>query len=349
MSQEPKQPNRQVACLEFERRLVLFAADELERDERAELAQHVGHCAACASELRREQLLLASVTASERREPSADLLAVCRDSLAEALDAVADANRPSLLARWAEKLYPGRWFAMHPALSAALFVVVGFSVGTLAPRFFHQRSGPVAPVATNAPSATSPAITAAQIDQVLPTADIAGINWTPVGENEAPQVELQLNAERPMMVQGTVDSSDVKRVLLYVLHNSQQFSPDVRLDSVELLKTRTNDPDIRQALCGAVRSDQNPAVRLKALEALNGSEPQAIVRQTLIDALVQDANPGVRIEAINALRALSERGAMQPDARLVGVLRERMQKDSNSYIRLQSASMVRELGPREKY
>jgi anti-sigma factor RsiW len=349
MSQESNQPNGQVACPEFERRLVLFAADELERGERAEVTQHVEHCSACASELRREQLLLASVTAAERKEPSADLLAACRDSFAEALDTVADANRPSLLARWTEKLYPGRWFALHPALSAVLFVLVGFSVGTLAPRLFHSRSSLAAPVAANGSSTRSPAITAAQIDQVLPTADIAGINWTPVGENEPPQVELQLNAERPMVVQGTVDSSDVKRVLLYVLHNSQQFSPDVRLDSVELLKTRTNDPEVRQALCGAVRGDRNPAVRLKALEALNGSEPQAIVRQTLIDALVQDANPGVRIEAINALRSLAERGAVQPDARLVGVLRERMQKDSNSYIRLQSASMIRELGPREKY
>jgi len=33
----------------------------------------------------------------------------------------------------------------------------------------------------------------------------------------------------------------------------------------------------------------------------------------------------------------------------VAILRERMQKDPSTYIRLQSAAAIRELGPREKY
>ena len=70
----------------------------------------------------------------------------------------------------------------------------------------------------------------------LHTADLAGINVLPGGSDEPPQVELQLRAQQPVTVQGTIDNSDVKRVLLYILHNSQRFDPDVRLSAVDLLR-----------------------------------------------------------------------------------------------------------------
>jgi HEAT repeat protein len=146
-----------------------------------------------------------------------------------------------------------------------------------------------------------------------------------------------------------VNNDDVKRVLLYVLHNNQRFDPDVRLDAVDLLRARNNDADVRGALCHAVHTDGNAAVRLKALEALNGAEPQDLVRQTLLDALVDDRNPGVRIEAINALRGLAAAGKVESDDHMLAVLRERMRKDPSTYIRLQSAAAIRDLGPRQKF
>jgi hypothetical protein len=206
----------------------------------------------------------------------------------------------------------------------------------------------------NAPMAEiaggNPPVAAANASDLdIRTADVAGINWAPAGENEPPRVEVQLSAERPVVVRGTVDSRNVKNVLLNILNGRDRFSPDLRLDAVELLKTRNNDPEVRQALCTAVRTDHNPAVRLKALEALNGAEPQDIVRQTLMSALSDDANPGVRVEAINTLRALAEQGAVGSDEQLLDVLHERAKKDPNAYVRLQSASVIHELGPREKY
>jgi anti-sigma factor RsiW len=335
-------------CVEFEPRIVLYAADELERDERNEVEAHLSACHSCAAALERERRLIEVMTPAGREEPSASLLASCRSGLEETIDGIDEARSGArgVLARWAEILFPGRWFALHPALSAALFVLVGFSVGTLAPRLMRtptQESG--LPVLS---TTSTPAMTVLD-DQALRTADVSGINWTVGGENEAPRIEVQLNAERPVVVQGTVDNDDVKRVLLYVLRNNKRFSPDVRLDSVELLKARNNDSDVRQALCNAVRTDGNTAVRLKALEALNGAEPQEIVRQTLLDALVDDSNPGVRIEAINALRTMADKGAFRSDPGMLRILRERMQKDSNAYIRIQSASVIRDLGPREQY
>ncbi len=171
----------------------------------------------------------------------------------------------------------------------------------------------------------------------------------PSGDNEPPQVELQLNAQQPFTVQGTVNNDDVKNFLMFVLRNSQRFDADIRMNAVELLRARNNDADVRAALCQTVHTDHNAAVRLKALEALDGAEPQDIIQQTLLDALVDDQNPGVRVEAINALRAMAAKGQVESDDHLLAVLRERMHKDPSTYIRLQSAAAIQDLGPRQKF
>jgi HEAT repeat protein len=71
-----------------------------------------------------------------------------------------------------------------------------------------------------------------------------------------------------------------------------------------------------------------------------------MVRQTLLGALVEDRNPGVRVEAVDALRGMAEKGDAPSDDHMVSVLRDRMQNDPNTYIRLQSAAALGALGPR---
>jgi hypothetical protein len=150
-------------------------------------------------------------------------------------------------------------------------------------------------------------------------------------------------------VRGTVDDDNVRQALLGVLRQGERVCPDIRLDAVDLLRACNNDPEVRTALCHTVRTDRNAAVRLKALEALDGAEPEDIIRETLLDALVDDGNPGVRVEAINELRDMAAKGRVTSDDRMVSVLRERMQNDPSTYIRLQSAAAIRDLGPREKF
>ena len=183
----------------------------------------------------------------------------------------------------------------------------------------------------------------------LHRADVAGINVLPAGDNQPPQVQLQLNMQQPMTVSGTVDNDNVKHMLIHVLQDSQRNDPDVRLDAIDLLRIRNNDPEVRSALCHAVHTDHNAAVRLKAVEALDGAEPQNQVRQTLLDALVDDQNPGVRVEAINELRDMAAKGEVDSDDHLLAVLRELIKKDPSVYIRLQSAAVIRDLGPRQKF
>ncbi len=352
-------------CSEWQPLLMLSAAgEELESAEHDRLAAHLAQCPACSESLDREKELLA-LLAENHAEPDAALLASCRATLTDALDREEEGG---WLRRAFGSLLPANWLSPRPAWSAAVLLLIGFSVGVLAPRLLRHPENLKAPAnsspqiaATNdsgssqsAPADSSdsnPLANLAQSPIDLRTADVAGIDVLPPdGVDDSPRVQLQLRSQQPVTLSGTVNDDDVKDVLLGVLRNGERFCPDVRLDAVDLLRARNNDPDVRAALCHTVRNDRNAAVRLKALEALDGAEPEDIVQQTLLSALVDDDNPGVRVEAINELRELAAKGSVSSDdGHMLSVLRDRMQKDPNTYIRLQSAQVIRELGPREKF
>ena len=346
-------------CSDMEQLLVLSAAgQELDAAEQAEVSEHLAHCAACAASFEREREILALISA-QRPEPDAALLASCRAGLEDALDRQEERG---WFRRTLGVLVPTSWTSPRPAWSAAMLVIVGFSVGVFGPRLFEHPAKTIPPTSSvvNSPDTSEAKPNDATIEPPnasasgpldLRTAEVAGINVLPSasGGNQPPEAEIQMMAQRPVTVQGTVDNDDVKRVLLYVLRNSERFDADVRLNAVDLLRARNNDPEVRSVLCKSVHTDHNAAVRLKALEALNGAEPQDLVRETLLDALVDDQNPGVRVEAINALRSMASKGQVTSDDHLLAILRDRMQKDPNTYIRLQSAAAIRDLGPRQKF
>jgi HEAT repeats/Putative zinc-finger len=355
MQQEQHGNKSAETCEEFGPRWTLFAAGELDAAEIAELNGHLLHCANCNATLAQENALLALLS-TNRTEPDAALLAGCRASLEDALD---QEEEHGWLRRAISTWMPGSWISPAPAWSAALLLLIGFSVGILGMRFVKHSVAPssashqsgISATASTLPEIANPNDSASsslsKLD--LHTANVAGINVFPSSNNEPPQVELQLNTRQPITVQGTVNDDEVKRVLIYFLHNNQRFDADARMNAVELLRARNNDADVRAALCQTVHTDQNAAVRLKALEALDGAEPQDIIQQTLLDALVDDQNPGVRVEAINALREMAAKGQVDSDDHLLAVLRDRMQKDPSTYIRLQSAAAIRDLGPRQKF
>ncbi len=342
MQQERHDKMAAEICNGFEEKWTLFAAGELDASEVAEMKSHLIECERCNETLAQENALVALLS-SNRTEPDAALLAGCRASLEDALDRE---EEHGWLRRTVGALLPTSWISPAPAWSAALLLLIGFSVGMLGPRLLqHQVTTDSARVEPRKnPDPLNPPN---KLD--LRTATVAGMTVLPSGENGTPEVDVQLNAQRPVTMHGTVNNDDVKDFLMFVLRNNQRFDADVRMNAVELLRTLNKDADVRSVLCQTVHTDHNAAVRLKALEALDGAEPQDIIQQTLLDALVDDQNPGVRVEAINALRAMAAKGQVESDDHLLSVLRERMHKDPSTYIRLQSAAAIQDLGPRQKF
>jgi hypothetical protein len=348
-------------CAEWEEFIVLLAGgEEVAPALHSDWIRHAAGCEACARALAREREML-SLLSEHRSEPDTTMLASFRAGLDDAIDLE---EEHGWLRRTFGFVVPATWLASGPAWSAAALLLLGFSSGLLlGPRVLHRLVSPeqqtVAANAsasgstntlTNDPAAIAPANSTTSLSALdLHTADVAGINVLPSGGDEPPQVQLQLREQQPLMVQGTVDDDDVKGVLLNILASGDRFCPDIRLDAVDLLSARTDDPEVRTALCHAVHKDRNAAVRLKALEALNGAESQDTVQQTLLDALVDDQNQGVRVEAINALRDMVAKGKVSSSDKMLSVLQDRMQNDPNAYIRLQSAAAIRDLGPSGKF
>jgi hypothetical protein len=374
-------PGNSKTCAEWAPQLVLLAAgEELDAAALEQVAGHVAECATCSAALDREKELLA-LLAERRKNPDAPLLAECRANLEDALDREEERGWLGWIGRAVfgskrQANWGSNWLEAGTSWSAALLLAVGFSAGVLGPRLLRHPVAPVSPTAQKAAAETtensngdadanagansdgsasreaSAASSHAVVSALdLPTADLAGINVMRPDGGDLPQVRLQLQAREPVTLEGNVNDDNVEQVLLYMLNDNARFCSGARLDAVDLLRARNNDPKVRTALCHTVHTDHDAAVRLKALEALNGSDAQDpdTVLQTVLDALESDQNPGVRIEAVDTLRDMAAKGQVASDDRALAVLRERMAKDPDTYIRAQSAAAIQELGPHQKF
>jgi hypothetical protein len=370
---EKEKQNAPFACPEMEQKLLLYVCDELNAEESASVELHVSGlpgepgCAGCAASLERERSLQYAIESLEAPADSLDrsevLLAQSRSELAEALDDAKVRGTQGFARVWrgfVEGLRNlGRLWAVHPAPSAVLLLLLGFGLGVGAPMVYQavQLHAPLKPamVVDAAPRLT---------DQELQNLGVVGLKWEPAqgtsetadaagtpGAPEAaqPRVELQIFSQRPMRIEGAADDTEVQRVLTYMVANSQRFDPGVLLDSLDLLRPSAGEPNVRRALCAAAREDENPGVRLKALESLRGYGQDSLVRQTLLAALRKDANCGVRVEALNALVASLGAEEDSPtetsDTAILSALRESRDSDPNQYVRMVSATALRQIAP----
>src|SRR6202035_1932326 len=134
MQQEQRENMPDGTCKGFEERWTLFTAGELDASEVAEMKSHLVACEPCNETLAQENALVALLS-SNRMEPDAALLAGCRASLEDALD---QEEEHGWLRRTISAWMPGSWISPAPAWSAALLLLIGFSVGILVPRYLKH-------------------------------------------------------------------------------------------------------------------------------------------------------------------------------------------------------------------
>jgi len=347
--------------------LVFLACDEVTAEERAAIGAHLAGCADCRELLSEEGQFQESVAvlpqAADELDRSGTLLAQCRSELAESLDEIAV---PAERERWQSFGFVRRWMALRPGWSAAGLLAAGAILGVQLLQWLPTSGSGIKGVAMNVSAA--PRVS----DDQLARMAVSGINFAPTADAAPGTLQVQLRAEQPVTLSGSLDDTDVRRVLTYVVRNSDRFDAGVRLDCLEALKSRIRDVEIRSALLDAARHDQNPAVRMKALEALRDVVGEHDVRDALLESLNRDSNPGVRVEAVNLLvRSLeleslpqmpeasdSDMPMIAPNApavaltgadpsvrRVVRALEELQHSDPNRYVRLRSAAALRQIGP----
>jgi hypothetical protein len=350
-------------CKEAAALLVFYSCGETTEQETVLVEMHLAACPLCAAQLAEErglhESLMSALEASEQNDTGGILLSQCRSELAEALD---DLSAPPLQERWQPLCWLRRSMALHPVLNGALLVLVGVALGTQLLPWFSARLN------TNSSGHTvnvSPVarFTEDQLSKML----VAGVSPAPASDGAPGTLQVHVRTEEPLVLSGSVDDPDFRRVLTYVVENGDQTDAGVRLDCLDALRARQADLDVRRALLFAARKDQNPAVRMKALESLREAVADEAVRETLIDALEHDANPGVRVEAVNLLVRSLEPGALNasdnakpliaPDGverpldpsmeHVVRTLQELQRNDPNRYVRLRSAAALRQIGTRD--
>ena len=302
-------------CKHCQEQLALYFYQELSPDQRAGVEAHLDACPACADAAGELRRLHAALTERAVPEPTPDMLARCRLDLEEALDREEPSWRA--LARSGFGLWP---MGSALRLSAALAVLlVGFSLGWT----LHQQ--PAQPVAGQ-PQETP------WVGADLSDARISGISEI-VPDPQTGQVRIILDAERRFTLEGSLDDPRIQQVLLYAARSYD--NPGIRHDTLRALRARSSNPAVRDALLHAVQHDPNDAVRLEALQTLEKLPWSDEIRQAVLHTLEHDTNPGVRVAAVNLL-------ARHADQRMMPMFEEMSTKDSNPYVRMKSASAVRE-------
>jgi HEAT repeats len=345
--------------------LVFYTCDELTSEEREQIVAHLAICDGCRAQLSEEDALQTAIDrmpqAADQFESSGVLLAQCRSELSESLD---ELSAPKVNEGWQPFGFVRAWMALRPGWSAAALLLVGAIVGTQAFQWLPFSTG-------NGNGSALKVFAAPRITpETLNKMELSGINSSPTGK-----IQLQLQAEQPMTLSSDEDDADVRRVLTFVITNSDRFDAGVRLDCVEALRAAASDEQARAALLAAARKDQNPAVRLKALDALRDMAGMPAVRDVLLETLQHDSNPGVRVEAINLLVRAIESGSELPELapeapdsespvqgtapqalpfpgrdteqRILRALDELRQHDSNRYVRLRSAAALRQIAQQD--
>jgi hypothetical protein len=368
MDSEPQLNN----CAEVAPLLVFYACDEVESLEREQIDAHLANCETCRSLLGEESELQTAVStvsqSADAMDPTGALLAQCRSELSEKLD---DLEMPKVREHWMPFGWVQRWMALRPAWSAAGLIVFGVAIGTQLVPWLAVRGGEDRSTVQAVNVTATPRLTDEQLSKMA----VAGITFAPAPDAAPGTLQVQVRTEQPLVVVGSVDDDDVRRLLTFVVANGERFDPGTRLDCLDAVKARTDDEHVRKALVKAARTDKNDAVRLKALDALRDYTHEVSVRDTLLDALHHDANPGVRVEAVNLLvnslggdndlmsggdgnlpvvatpASNAEPAAINGDGedvgRVVRALEDLQRRDPNRYVRMRSAAALRQIGSRD--
>lgn len=346
------------SCADVAPLLVFYVCDEVDARERAQIETHLACCASCAAQLHDEEslhvVLTESIRPADELDGSGILLAQCRSELAEKLD---DLSAPPIQEPWHPFGWMRQWMALRPVLSGAALVLFGLVLGTQAPQWLASNHGGVTDQTMNVRP------TQRLTEDQLSNMQVAGISFAPSTGSAPGTIQVQLRAEQPLNLSGSLEDPDFRRIFTFMVEN-EHTDAGVRLDCLEALRAYVRDLEVRRALLSAARKDQNPAVRMKALESLRDSAADETVRDALLDALQHDSNPGVRVEAVNLLvhsLEISQRedpeGKPVPPAdtaaadpsmeRALRTLADLQRRDPSAYVRLRSAAALRQIGPRE--
>ena len=288
-------------CEDVKKTLPLFLYGELSFDEEERLEMHIDECGSCRGVLERERAMFLALDGAEAA-PAPELLEQCRAELRSRLAQVV----PERKHFW-DKILSGFSIQFHfaPGIMQPLGLVAMLAIG-----FFMARVAP-------------PSLLGLRQAGVLGEPATSRVRYVePAGPG---RVQIVIDETRQRTLSGNLEDQSIQRLLLTAAKDPSDAG--LRVESVDLLKSKPQSAEVRSALLYALQHDSNAGVRLKALDGLKDFADDPQTRQTLAQVLLRDDNPGVRTQVIDLLiRHRSDS--------MVGVLQELMVKEDNGYIRM---------------
>jgi plasmid stability protein len=293
-----------LTCESVRRELPLLIYGELSFDEEENVQRHIDGCEGCARSLEAERAMHAALDDFETPVPEGLLVSArrgLRRALAEEMDR---ASRPSLWRRF--------WNAPY-LKPAGAFAAVALA-------FFGGRM--TNPVAEKSDFDT---------ENIRPLASrVRYVEPSPTGDG----VQIVLDETRQRIVSGSLEDRSIKQLLLAAAKDPND--PGLRVESVEMLCSRSGEAEVRDALLYALEHDSNPGVRLKALDGLKTYSKDSETRAVLARVLLKDTNAGVRAQAIDVLTQSRNKDIVAP-------LQELLRKEDNDYVRMRTQNALREM------
>lgn len=310
--------------------LQLSLYDELALPDRQLLDNHLETCQDCRTELEQFQKLHGALEATRMPESLDSLLEEARQELRASLrlERSRRGGWSRLRSRISGVLLPAftGWNPLRLAGAALAMVAIGLFSGYF---IFH--------LTQSGNESLNPSDPLARGD-----IDVGNVRFLDPDARDG-QIALSFDATRHVRIKGNINDPRIEKILARALVNSQ--NPGVRLNAISAMQTyqpRPADRDVKQALLLALQSDENPGVRKEALVTLQKYPMDEELRRAFLQVLIHDTNPGLRIEAIRSLEAAAEKRRFV-DPEMLGVLRDKMNSDDNSYVRIRAKSVLEEV------
>ena len=288
-------------CEDAKKWLPLFLYGELSFEEEERIELHLDECDACRGQLAQEKAFHRALDAAEVL-PSSEFHARCRQELRRTL-----AHAEPASAGFWSRIRETMAIRFHPA---PVVVQPLGALALLALGFFGARVLPQGPANRMDVAGILEPVTS-RVRYVEPMA--------------ANKVQIVVDETRQRTLSGKLDDQSIQRLLLVAAKDPSDAG--LRVESVDLLKNRSESAEVRRALLFALQHDSNPGVRLKALDGLKGSAADPETRKVLTQVMLSDKNPGVRTQVIDLL-------IQHKNDNLVGTLQELMRKEDNGYVRM---------------
>ena len=300
-----------MTCESAAKLIPLYFYGEVIPEEEDHLEEHLHGCVGCTREMERQWTMAAALDRRQAEVPPM-LLEACRADLLAAIQGGAPRLFKPAKGPWALFLEAlAETFAGFSRYRTPVGAVALVAVGFLAARF----TGAGVPVSSLSPAG-----------EVFSTV-------RSVQPDSSGRVQIAFDETRRRVVSGLTGDRDIQRLLLAA---AREDNPAVRVESVDLLRSRADSGEVRDALLNVVARDSNAGVRLKALDGLKPLAGDPQVRKVLAQVLLADDNPAVRMQVVDLL-------VLHRDDSMVGVLQNLVQREDNNYVRLKCEKALKDM------